>query len=158
MASKETREGGAPPSGAGTFSGDIAPSDAWALLESDQRAVLVDVRTDAEWRFVGVPDLSSLGKEPLLVEWQTYPGGSQNPGFISQLKSALAESGAASSVPVIFICRSGGRSTAAARAAAAEGLGPTLNLAGGFEGDCDDDHHRGTVGGWKAAGLPWVQS
>ena len=28
----------------------------------------------------------------------------------------------------------------------------------GFEGDKDGTGHRGTLGGWKAAGLPWVQS
>lgn len=134
------------------YAGDVMPADAWKQLQEDPQAVLVDVRTDAEWRFVGIPDLSPIGKEVRLVEWQSYPGGRPNPDFTSQVAGTLEKG-----QPVYFLCRSGARSMAAAIAMTAMGYGPCYNIAQGFEGDKDGQSHRGRVGGWKHAGLPWRQ-
>lgn len=134
------------------YAGDVSPSDAYAALQADESAVLVDVRTRAEWNYVGLPDVSGLGKQALLVEWVTYPGGLQNPAFLEELRAA----GVSQDQPVYFLCRSGVRSRHAAEAATAAGLGPAYNVADGFEGQLGADRHRG-IGGWKAEGLPWVQ-
>ena len=135
------------------YAGDVSPRDAWALLANERNAVLVDCRTRAEWNFVGVPDLSSLGKKLVLVEWQAWPAMGQNPAFADELVRA----GVSPDVPVIFLCRSGGRSRAAAIAMTERGFRRCYNLAGGFEGPQDDSGHRGAVAGWKHDGLPWSQ-
>lgn len=140
------------------FRGNIEPPEAWQILSTDGEAQLVDVRTQAEWIFVGGPDLSGLGKAVLQLEWQVYPGMAQNAQFLVGLARALEQSGAPQSAPLVFICRSGARSLAAAQAAAQDGYGQCFNLAGGFEGDLGSDRHRGSVNGWKASGLPWVQT
>lgn len=136
------------------YAGDVSAADAFEALRSQPSAVLVDVRSDAEWNFVGVPDLSSLGKEPLLVSWQVFPGMKLNPAFVDTVKARIPSAG----TPVFFICRSGARSRAAAIALTEAGYGQAYNVAAGFEGDLDAARHRGKVGGWKAAGLPWKQS
>ncbi len=135
-----------------SYAGDVSPREAYAALEDDERAVLVDVRTEAEWQYVGIPDLSALEKRPILVEWVRYPGGRPNERFLEQLR----EAGIEADRPVFFLCRSGVRSRYAAEAATAAGLGPAYNVADGFEGQLDPQRHRG-VGGWKATGLPWTQ-
>jgi rhodanese-related sulfurtransferase len=134
------------------YAGDVTPQQAWDLLQSDPTAVLVDVRTDAEWRFVGVPDLSSTGREPVLTQWVDV-AGRPNPSFVADLAAA----GLTPARPVVFLCRSGARSIGAARAATAAGLGPAYNVLEGFEGALDAAAHRGSDG-WRAAGLPWKQS
>ena len=134
-----------------SYAGDLTPQQAWELLESNPQAILVDVRTEAEWRFVGIPDTSATGREPAFVEWTTYPSGAANPDFLEQV-SAVAQPG----TPLVFLCRSGVRSIAAAEAATAAGLGPAYNILEGFEGNPDASGHRGWQG-WKAAGLAWRQ-
>ncbi|WP_336706729.1 rhodanese-like domain-containing protein [Oerskovia sp. USHLN155] len=134
------------------YAGDITPQQAWALLQSDPSAVLVDVRTDAEWRFVGIPDLASTGREPVLTQWVDVTGR-PNAAFVAELTAA----GLSPERPVVFLCRSGARSIGAAKAATAAGLGPAYNVLEGFEGGLDDAGHRGSDG-WRAAGLPWTQS
>lgn len=136
------------------YAGDLSAAETWALLESDPRACLVDVRTAPEWSFVGVPDLAALGRKPVLVAWQTFPAMNVNPSF----EADLAAAGVAKDAPIVFMCRSGGRSKAAAVAMTAQGFRRCYNLADGFEGPLDGARHRGTAGGWKAAGLPWAQS
>ena len=135
-----------------SYAGDVMPADAWKQLQDNPDAVLVDVRTEAEWRFVGIPDLSPAGKQVRLVEWQHFPDGRPNPGFAGEVAGGLAKG-----QPVYFLCRSGARSRAAAIAVTAMGYGPCYNVAQGFEGDKDGQGHRGRVGGWKHAGLPWRQ-
>jgi rhodanese-related sulfurtransferase len=115
--------------------------------------VLIDVRTDAEWLYVGLPDLSEAGKDPLLIAWQVYPAMQLNSVFLTQMKAA----GLTPEHHVYFICRSGVRSLAAAEAAAEAGFRHVYNVADGFEGPPDADGHRGRVAGWKVAGLPWRQ-
>ena len=94
------------------YAGDLAVEDAYRLLADDQKAVLVDVRTQPEWAFVGVPDLNALGKTPILQEWQIYPSMQTAADFAPRLSAALAAHGADRSTPVLFLCRSGVRSRA----------------------------------------------
>jgi rhodanese-related sulfurtransferase len=136
------------------YAGDLGPQEAFELLEKDPDAVLVDVRTDAEWAYVGVPDLSGLGRDVVLVQWESFPDHAPNPDFVGDLRRA----GLRPEAPVAFLCRSGVRSKAAAEAATAAGWAAAYNVSGGFEGPPDGDGHRGTRSGWKAAGLPWRQS
>lgn len=136
-----------------TYAGELTPTEAWELLESDPEAVLVDVRSEAEWMFVGVPDVTGLGKKLVTVSWNHWPSGSRNERFLDQ----LAASGVSTGAPVLFICRSGARSAAAAAAATAAGITPSYNVSQGFEGDLDAHGRRGFEG-WRASGLPWQQS
>ena len=136
---------------------DVSVAETWDRLNADRRAVLVDVRTNAEWAFVGIPDLSALSKRGLAVEWQTFPDSRVDPDFPERLSAALGAAGANKDDEVFFICRSGGRSRMAAEVMTAEGFRQCRNVADGFEGPLDADRHRGLSGGWKAAGLAWVQ-
>lgn len=142
---------------ASEYAGDIDCREAWQLLETVAGAQLIDVRTRAEWSFVGVPDLSALGLRPLFVEWQTFPSGERNADFVAEVDAALSEAGAPTQAPLLLLCRSGGRSAAAAAALTQAGYGPAYNILGGFEGELDAGRHRGQKTGWKAAGLPWQQ-
>ena len=129
------------------YFGAVLPAEADALLRSLPNARLIDVRTRAEWDYVGrVPG-------SILIEWNSYPSGARNPAFLEQLRAATPDPKTA----LLFICRSGQRSDAAARAAAAAGYGMAFNVLEGFEGARDADGHRGTLGGWRKASLPWVQ-
>jgi rhodanese-related sulfurtransferase len=129
------------------YSGAVTPSEAGTLLTALPGAKLIDVRTRAEWDYVGrVPG-------SILVEWNTYPEGTRNPAFLEQLRDAAADADA----PVLFLCRSGQRSDHAARAAWAAGYSRAFNVLEGFEGDKDASGQRGHVNGWRNAGLPWIQ-
>jgi rhodanese-related sulfurtransferase len=132
---------------------DVSPRATWQELSSDPDAILIDVRTDAEWNFVGVPDLTTLGKQPVLIPWQLYPTMQVNGSFVEHLRRA----GATPKSKLYFICRSGARSLAAGQAAQGSGFPQSFNVADGFEGPVDAEGHRGTVAGWKADGLPWRQ-
>jgi len=134
------------------YARDVSPVDTYVALQTEAEAVLVDVRTEAEWSYVGLPDLNDIGKSVIFLEWQSFPDGKVNLGFVEQLREAGAREG----IPLYFLCRSGVRSAAAATAATAAGLGPAYNVSDGFEGPVDSDGHR-TMAGWKAAGLPWRQ-
>ena len=140
------------------YQSDVTPEEAWGALSRDPAAALVDVRTAAEWNYVGVPDLSALDKQLLRIEWQSFPSGATNPDFVKTLDAALRQAGTSSEAPLFFICRSGARSASAAAAMTAAGYAHCFNVAGGFEGPRDEDGHRGTVEGWKTAKLPWAQS
>ena len=139
---------------AADYAGDVRPATAWKILNEHKDAVLIDVRTRAEWNYVGLPDLDRLGRKPTLIEWQVFPGMQPNAEFVANLAAALPDRDA----PLLFICRSGARSAAAAKAMTAAGYSTCFNVAEGFEGPLDADAKRGTVGGWKAAGLPWRQT
>jgi len=140
--------------------GEVLPTDAWAILGSEINAQLVDVRTQAEWGFVGVPDVSELGHTLIRVEWAGFPGMSANPRFA---EAVMEELGDKEPGILLFICRSGVRSLRAAEAVAehlsAKGVSvQCLNVAEGFEGDLDQYGHRGNHNGWKHRGLAWRQS
>jgi rhodanese-related sulfurtransferase len=140
------------------YAGDVSASEAYSILEQDETSVLVDVRTRAEWAYVGAPDLSVLGKKTLLIEWQEFPSMAVNPNFATSLEAALRDNGVGPDAPIFFLCRSGARSRAAAIAMTDAGRKRCFNIADGFEGPLDDERHRGAIGGWKAHGLPWSQS
>jgi rhodanese-related sulfurtransferase len=140
------------------YAGDISGREAWEMLQSEPNAQLIDVRTVAEWAYVGTPDLSGLGRDVHCVEWQSFPAMGVNGDFVKHAGAALKRAGATEQTPVLFLCRSGARSRAAAIAMTRAGFGRCFNIAGGFEGDLDGKHHRGTLNGWKADGLPWRQS
>ncbi len=136
-----------------SYAGDLTPEQAWKLLTENPEAVLVDVRTDAEWRFVGVPDLADLGREVVYIEWNNFDG-KQNENFVTELLEHVPAGG---DRPVVFLCRSGNRSISAAEAATEAGVAPSYNVLDGFEGQLDDNRHRGGRG-WRAIGLPWTQT
>lgn len=128
------------------YVGALLPREAYTLLQQAPGAKLVDVRTRAEWSYVGrIPGAVE-------IEWQSYPNGQPNPNFLRELEAQVDKE-----VPVMFICRSGARSHAAAAVAAAAGYSQAFNVLEGFEGDKDTQGHRNTVGGWRVAGLPWFQ-
>ena len=128
------------------YQGAVLPAQAYELLQKAPGAKLVDVRTRAELDFVGrIPG-------SVEIEWQTYPGSQPNPAFLAQLQQQVDKESL-----VMFICRSGGRSHAAAAAAAAAGYTQCYNVLEGFQGDKDAQGHRDRVGGWRFAGLPWYQ-
>ncbi|WP_249137933.1 rhodanese-like domain-containing protein [Bradyrhizobium canariense] len=131
---------------------EISPGQAWDMLGSDKSAQLVDVRTEPEWLYVGEPLLADMGKELVKISWHVFPEMNVNVEFVPELRSAMRLEH-----PVIFICRSGGRSLAAAKAAFNAGFDRSYSLADGFEGGVDRQGHRGTTTGWKAEGLPWKQ-
>ena len=135
------------------YAGEVDVTEAWEILKSDAEAVLVDVRTHPEWAFVGVPLLNELGKETVLVSWQHYPSMEINGDFVSE----VAGSGVGKDATILFLCRSGVRSKAAAVAMTAAGYPRCFNVSGGFEGPHDANRHRGDVDGWKARSLPWAQ-
>ena len=138
----------------GTYAGDITVQETWDMLAKEPKAVLVDVRTNAEWAYVGLPDLSSLGKSVQPVSWVLFPDMSKNPDFIDEIAAIQPDKTA----PMIFLCRSGVRSIAAAEAATRAGYINSFNVLDGFEGGHDAAGHRGAVGGWKASGLKWKQN
>lgn len=131
----------------------VSPEQCFAALLDDPAAELVDVRTDAEWQYVGLPDLREAGKQVVLISWQYFPSGNVNARFVEELRDA----GLAADAKLYFLCRSGVRSDAAAEAARAGGFRHCFNVAQGFEGQPDAMGHRGVVNGWQAAGLPWRQ-
>jgi len=130
-----------------SYEGELLPTEAHELLQKAPGAKLVDVRTHAEWDFVGrIPGAVE-------IEWELYPDGKPNPYFLEQLRGQVDPESL-----VLFICRSGNRSHHAAAAAAAAGYTQSYNVLEGFEGKKDANGHRNTVGGWRVAGLPWSQS
>lgn len=142
----------------GEYAGDVTAQQAFDSLSGQENAVLVDVRTQAEWTFVGVPDLRPVGKEAVLIEWQSFPPSGPNPDFANTLSDLLVKKGLDQTAPIYFLCRSGARSQAAAMALTQAGYTHCFNISDGFEGPLDTDGHRGARSGWKSAGLPWIQS
>ena len=129
------------------YAGALLPQEAFELVQQVPGARLVDVRTQAEWDYVGrIPG-------SVQIEWQTYPGSRPNPNFLAELQAQTDKQAI-----VMFICRSGARSHAASAVAAQAGYSQSYNVLEGFEGDKDASGHRNAVGGWRVAGLPWVQS
>lgn len=132
----------------------------WDRLKTDANAQLIDVRTRAEWTFVGVPDLKDLKKEPLLIEWQSFPDNRPDPDFATTLDRELSGRGVSKTTNLYFICRSGARSLSAGRAMAALGYSHCHNVSDGFEGPLGSDptsRRRGETAGWKFSKLPWTQ-
>lgn len=135
----------------------ISPQEAWELLQANPRAVLVDVRSNMEYLFVGHP----VGA--VHIPWIDEPDWQINPHFVTQIRKLLlggvcgAEGGDTNCAPVVLICRSGKRSLEAGRLLAKNGFTAVYNITEGFEGDLDAQHHRSSLGGWRFRGLPWEQ-
>ena len=136
---------------------DVLALETWSRLDKDQTSQLIDVRTKSEWTFVGIPDLSSLGRQVLFLEWQTFPEGYLDTAFVPRLCSLLQNSKLSSDTHLFFICRTGGRSRMAAVAMTEAGYRYCYNVADGFEAPLDSNRQRGNIAGWKASGLPWQQ-
>ncbi|MCC2971696.1 rhodanese-like domain-containing protein [Massilia sp. IC2-476] len=131
------------------YAGAVTPEEAFALLQSDPRVKLVDVRTNAERDWVGrvaIPEAQHVA-----VQWATYPGGAPNPAFGAQLEQLARKDEV-----LLFLCRSGVRSRHSARVATEHGFAESYDILEGFEGDRDAEGHRKTIGGWCKAGLPWI--
>jgi len=129
-----------------SYAGELLPAEAFELLQNASAVKLVDVRTRAEWDFVGrIPG-------SVEIEWEFYPDGKPNAVFLEQLRRQVDPEAL-----VMFICRSGNRSHHAAVAAAAAGYSQSYNVLEGFEGKKDAQSHRNAVSGWRVAGLPWFQ-
>jgi rhodanese-related sulfurtransferase len=131
------------------YAGALTPEEAYALLRHTPNAKLVDVRTNAERDWVGRVDIPAA--QHLAVQWNTYPGGSPNPDFLSQLSQVTHKEDV-----LLFLCRSGVRSRHSAKLATEHGYANCYDILEGFEGDKDAAGHRKTVGGWCHAGLPWI--
>lgn len=126
------------------YAGALTPAEAFEVWQMAPNAKLVDVRTRAEWDWVGrIPEAEE-------IEWMSYPGNLPNDHFLAQLKQQVDPEAL-----VMFICRSGVRSDKAASLASQAGYAEAYNVLEGFEGDKDSDGHRGNLGGWRHAGLPW---
>ncbi len=128
------------------YAGAVTPAEAHALAQQG-RARIVDVRSRFENEYIGrIPDTP-------LVEWKRWEDGKMNENFLSELQAKVGKD-----QPVLFLCRSGGRSHSAAVLAAQNGYAQAYNILEGFEGDLDASGQRNKIGGWRKAGLPWVQS
>lgn len=128
------------------YQGELTPQEAAELLRLAPGAKIVDVRTRAEWDWVGrVPGA-------IEIEWNQYPGSVRNPNFVNELKRQVDPEAV-----VMFLCRSGVRSIGAASAATEAGYNNCYNILEGFEGDKDANGQRNHIGGWRKAGLPWFQ-
>ena len=135
------------------YAGDITPNEAWNILKTEDHSVLIDCRTKAEWSYVGAPKLSRIGKKHLNISWQIFPEMDVNPSFKSELNAPCPNKAA----KLLFLCRSGVRSIEAAISATEAGFTKAYNILEGFEGDKDENGHRGQLGGWKFYNLPWRQ-
>ena len=130
----------------------INPTAAKALLDQESHALLIDVRSKVEFDYVGHP----LGATH--VPWKEFPQWTENPNFADAVEAALAEGDNRNKDrPLVLICRSGARSLKAAERLREHGYTRLYNVEEGFEGDKDDQQHRGTINGWRFRGLPWAQ-
>jgi len=105
----------------------ITGQEAWQMLLDDEKTLLVDVRTETEWRAIGVPDTTELGRPARFVSW-TDENGAANPYFLD-----LTTDGIDPDTPILLLCRSGARSNAAAELLIASGYSQAMNIIGGFE-------------------------
>ncbi len=121
------------------YAGDVTPEEAWYLFAHGD-ALLVDVRTADELQTVGyVPD-------SIHIAWATGNPLERNPNFMRQLESRVNRQDV-----ILFLCRSGRRSVAAAEAASRLGFRNVYNVTEGFEGV------QGHGNGWRAYDLPWAK-
>jgi len=133
----------------------ILPQEAWAIMQKEPRAVMIDVRSDMEFLFVGHP----VGA--IHIPWIDYPDWRLNPDFVTEVRKlvlgGVCHEKPNSGVPILLICRSGKRSLEAGNLLVKEGFCDVYNVAEGFEGELDEQHHRSARGGWRFHGLPWEQ-
>ena len=135
------------------YAGDLSPQNTWDEVKNDDNCFLVDCRSSAEWSLIGVPNLDSIGKKVVFVEWQIYPTMEKNSKFLQE----ISESGIDKDSKIIFLCRSGARSRSAAEFLTSHGYKECYNCMEGFEGSHNEFGQRGKQNGWKFADLPWNQ-
>ena len=133
----------------------LTPKQAYELLQHNPRAILVDVRSNMEFLFVGHPTGA------IHIPWIDEPDWDINPHFVRQIRELMlggiiCDEGDGCA-PIILICRSGKRSVEAGNALIESGLRDVYNVLDGFEGELDDNHRRSSLGGWRFDGLPWEQ-
>jgi rhodanese-related sulfurtransferase len=133
---------------------NLMPRAAWATMQEKSDSWLVDVRTPGEWNYVGGPDLGAIGNRLIKLSWHIWPEMKINPDFVSLLEGERA----ARDAHLFFLCRSGGRSLAAAQAVTEAGWPHAYNILHGFEGDLDGAGRRSRINGWKYEDLPWRQT
>jgi len=126
----------------------LTPKEAYAFLNENPEALLIDVRSEIEYLFVGHP------KGAIHVSWNDGPDWEVNPHFVGEIKKLA---GHGTDRPIVLICRSGNRSVSAGEALVEAGFQNIYNVLYGFEGELDENHHRGTINGWRHDGLPWEQ-
>ncbi|MEN8107540.1 MAG: rhodanese-like domain-containing protein [Pseudomonadota bacterium] len=133
----------------------LNPPAAWALMEEQPRAVMIDVRSSMEYLFVGHP------RGSVHVAWIDAPDWVVNPDFVTEVRKVMLGGVGleehANDAPVLLICRSGKRSLEAGKLLIENEFNEVYNVAEGFEGELDDKHQRSTTGGWRFHGLPWEQ-
>ncbi len=139
------------------YAGDVSCQECFEVLCNEPNSILVDVRTIAEWAFVGVPDLSEIEKDTLKISWRQYPTMQINENFVVDLELMGGECISKESTKIFFICRSGARSKEAAISATSAGFKHCFNVEEGFEGSVNEHGKRGIFAGWKAENLPWIQ-
>ncbi len=135
------------------YAGDLSPEKSWDILKKEGDSYLVDCRTSAEWAFVGVPDLESLKKKVIFIEWQIFPIMEKNSRFLQEISENITDKNS----KIIFLCRSGARSRSAAEFLTSQGYSNCYNCSDGFEGSHNEIGHRGKINGWKHSNLPWKQ-
>lgn len=136
------------------IAGEIEPKQAYEVLQKEEKSFLVDVRTQAEWAFTGVADLSSINKKTLLVSWLNYPNMQPNQNFVQQLTEKIPDKNS----KIFFLCKTGGRSFDAAQNISQLGYTNCFNVINGYEGDLNEKNQRSSINGWRASGLPWHQN
>ena len=129
---------------------EVNPKQAWNILREKPTAILLDVRSKVEFDYVGHP------VDAVHVPLQEAPDWQTDPDFVQKVIERLGES--SRDITILTICRSGKRSMLAAQLLEAQGYTHTANIAEGFEGDLDENRHRGNVNGWRYHGLPWEQT
>lgn len=128
------------------------PQDCYEMLQNDANALLIDCRATIEWQLLGTPNLDSIGKKALLIEW-TSMSNQLNTNFVDNVSTYASKD-----TPIIIMCRIGGRSAAAAQSLIEAGYKDVTNMTEGYEGRTDENGHRNSIEGWRARGLPWHQS
>ena len=135
------------------YAGDMTSIEAWKILKNNKSSLLIDVRSEAEWTYVGVTDLRDINKKAATIEWKSFPNMTINPNFVNEVRKICPSP----EIIIFSLCRSGQRSIATSRALTEAGFENCYNVLEGFEGDKDNNEQRGQSGGWKFYGLPWKQ-
>jgi len=136
----------------------ISPQNAWQMLQDNPKAVLIDIRSEMEYLFIGHP------KSAIHIPWIDEPDWKINPRFAADVRKVMLggvvydpEDTQIDSVPIILICRSGRRSLEAGKVLIEDGFTNIYHIDEGFEGPLDNNHHRSSISGWRFHDLPWEQ-
>ena len=136
-----------------SYKRNLLPKMAVERLQSNSQALFVDVRSKAEYKYVGFPENS------ILIPWIDDPDWEPNPeAFSDAVMQELDGRENLLNTEIILICRSGFRSNEALKCLENKGFTQVSHVASGFEGDLDENDHRGNLNGWRHDGMPWSQS